>query len=110
MFPLGIFGVAIATVILPKLSQHTAIDDKKLYSQTLDWALRLLLLIGLPSVLVYFFLPINLSDLFHYKQFNAHDVIMSGESLMAFAFGLQGMMMIKVLAAGFYAHKISKHR
>ncbi|MEM9242530.1 MAG: murein biosynthesis integral membrane protein MurJ [Pseudomonadota bacterium] len=106
MFPLGIFGVAIATVILPKLSQHAAVDDKKVYSQTLDWALRLLLLIGLPSVLGLFFLANQiLATLFHYKQFNAHDVIMSGESLMAFAFGLQGMMMIKVLASGFYAHK-----
>ncbi|MAZ77134.1 MAG: murein biosynthesis integral membrane protein MurJ [Legionellaceae bacterium] len=106
MFPLGVFGVAISTVILPSLSKHVADKDMKRYASTLDWALRLLLLVGVPAALGLFVLsgPM-LTALFQYKAFTQYDVLMSRESLMAFSIGLPAFMMTKVLAAGFYSQK-----
>ena len=105
-FPLGIFGVALGTVILPKLSRHHASAETDSFSQTLDWALRWALLIGMPATVALMLLsgPL-LAALFQYGQFDAHDVAMSARSLMAFAFGLVAFMLIKVLAPGFYARK-----
>ena len=105
-FPLGIFGVALGTVILPKLSRHHAGAETDDFSHTLDWALRWALLIGIPATVSLFILsgPI-LSALFQYGEFDAHDVQMSARSLMAFALGLVAFMLIKVLAPGFYARQ-----
>jgi len=103
-FPLGIFGVALGTVILPKLSRQHASAETDGFSHTLDWALRWALLIGIPATVALIILsgPI-LSALFQYGQFDAHDVAMSTRSLMAFSLGLVAFMLIKVLAPGFYA-------
>ncbi|HRZ22649.1 MAG TPA: murein biosynthesis integral membrane protein MurJ [Candidatus Contendobacter sp.] len=105
-FPLGIFGVALGTVILPKLSRQHADAETEGFSQTLDWALRWALLIGVPATVALIILsgPI-LSALFQYGAFDARDVIMSAYSLMAFTLGLIAFMLIKVLAPGFYARK-----
>lgn len=105
-FPLGIFGVALGTVILPKLSRHHASAETAHFSQTLDWALRWALLIGVPATVALVILagPM-LAALFQYGEFDAHDVAMSTRSLMAFALGLVAFMLIKVLAPGFYARK-----
>jgi putative peptidoglycan lipid II flippase len=103
-FPLGVVGVGIATVVLPYLSRGHAKNNHEHYNQTMDWALRLLLLIGIPASLGLFILagPL-LATLFGHGKFNAHDVLMSRQSLMAFAVGVQGFMLVKVLASGFYA-------
>ena len=105
-FPLGIFGVALGTVILPKLSRQHASAEAGGFSQTLDWALRWALLIGVPATIALILLsgPM-LSALFQYGEFDSRDVVMSTRSLMAFAFGLVAFMLIKVLAPGFYARK-----
>ena len=105
-FPLGIFGVALGTVILPKLSRHHASAEADHFSHTLDWALRWALLIGVPATVALIILsgPI-LSALFQYGEFDARDVIMSARSLMAFTLGLIAFMLIKVLAPGFYARQ-----
>ena len=105
-FPLGIFGVALGTVILPKLSRHHASAEADHFSQTLDWALRWALLIGAPATVALVILsgPI-LSALFQYGEFDARDVAMATRSLMAFALGLVAFMLIKVLAPGFYARQ-----
>jgi putative peptidoglycan lipid II flippase len=105
-FPLGIFGVALGTVILPKLSRHHASAETAHFSQTLDWALRWALLIGVPATVALVILagPM-LAALFQYGEFDAHDVAMSTRSLMAFSLGLVAFMLIKVLAPGFYARK-----
>lgn len=105
-FPLGIFGVALGTVILPKLSRQHANAEAGGFSQTLDWALRWALLIGVPATIALILLsgPM-LSALFQYGEFDARDVAMSTRSLMAFALGLTAFMLIKVLAPGFYARK-----
>lgn len=103
-FPLGVFGVAISTVILPFLSRHHATESEKDFSLTIDWALRFVLLIGLPSSLLLIIIsgPL-LSTLFQHGKFDSYAVIMAQKSLMMFAIGLTPFMLIKILAAGFYA-------
>jgi len=105
-FPLGIFGVALGTVILPRLSRQHAGAKTDDFSRTLDWALRWALLIGAPATVALILLAVPmLSALFQYGAFDARDVAMSARSLMAFAFGLVAFMLIKVLAPGFYARQ-----
>lgn len=103
-FPLGVFGVAISTVILPSLSRHHAAQSEESFSLTLDWALRSVLLIGIPAGVMMAVIsgPI-LSTLFQYGRFDGHAVIMAQKSLSAFAIGIAPFMLVKVLAAGFYA-------
>jgi putative peptidoglycan lipid II flippase len=105
-FPLGIFAIALSTVILPSLSRSHANDSVEEFSRTLDWALRLVLLIGVPSAIGLFMLarPV-LATLFNYGDFNAADVDMAGLSLMAYAIGLPAFMLIKVLAPAFFSRK-----
>ncbi|OGT41146.1 MAG: murein biosynthesis integral membrane protein MurJ [Gammaproteobacteria bacterium RIFCSPHIGHO2_12_FULL_40_19] len=105
-FPLGIIGVALATVVMPYLSRNHAEKDEKIFSATLDWALRCTLFIGLPSAVGLFVLagPI-LSTLIQYGKFNSFDVVMTAKSLSAFAVGLPGFMLIKILASAFYSRQ-----
>ncbi|MCD6039544.1 MAG: murJ [Gammaproteobacteria bacterium] len=103
-FPLGIFGVAISTVILPYLSRHHASRSEEDFSMTLDWALRCVLLVGVPSAVVFAMIsgPL-LSTLFQHGRFDAHAVIMASKSLSMFAVGIAPFMLIKILTSGFYA-------
>ena len=108
-FPLGVFGIALATVILPSLSRKHAANSHEEFSHLLDWALRWVMLIGLPaSVALVVLSGPMLATLFHHGAFNAHDVRMSAEALMAFSAGLLGFILIKVLAPGFYARQDTK--
>jgi len=104
--PLGVIGVALATVVLPALSQQHAQKSAREYSATLDWALKVALLIGLPAALGLYLLagPI-LSTLINYGRFTDTDVLMTRQSLQAFAFGLPAFMSVKVLASGFYSRQ-----
>jgi putative peptidoglycan lipid II flippase len=104
--PLGVFGIAIATVILPRLSSLKAEDDPNRYSETLDWAMRAVLLIGLPAAAALILLaePI-LVTLFQYGALEPGDVTMASFSLRAYSLGLLAFMLVKVLAPGFYARK-----
>ncbi len=104
--PLGIFGIAIATVILPNLSAHRAAARESSFSKTLDWAIRWVLLIGVPSALALILLaePI-LITLFQYGALTSTDVEMAALSLRAYSLGLIAFMLVKVLAPGFYARK-----
>jgi putative peptidoglycan lipid II flippase len=99
----------MATVILPGLSQKHAQSDSDSFSQTLDWALRWVLLIGTPAAVGLILLggPM-LTTLFHYGEFQASDVEMATLSLMAYGVGLLGFMLVKVLAPGFYARQDTK--
>lgn len=105
-FPLGVFGIALATVILPSLSHKHAEADPEDFSRTLDWALRWVLLIGTPAMVGLLVLsgPI-LTTLFYYGEFTPHDVEMARLSLMAYSLGLLGFIAVKVLAPGFYARQ-----
>jgi putative peptidoglycan lipid II flippase len=104
--PLGVIGVALATVVLPNLSRSYATKDYARYSNTLNWALRLELLVGVPAAVALFVLagPI-LATLIHRGAFNVFDVKMTVLSLRAFAIGLPAFMLIKVLASAFYSRK-----
>ncbi|MDX1654048.1 MAG: murein biosynthesis integral membrane protein MurJ [Candidatus Competibacteraceae bacterium] len=105
-FPLGVFGVALGTVILPSLSQRHAAASKSGFNNTLDWALRWVLLVGSPATvgLVVLSGPL-ITTLFQYGEFTELDAVMAGGSLMAYALGLLAFMLIKVLAPGFYARQ-----
>jgi len=104
--PLGVFGIALATVILPKLSEKHASTDTQAFSHMLDWALRWVLIIGAPSAIGLAMLatPI-LSTLFLYGDFNPLDVQMASMSLWAYALGLLGFTLVKVLAPGYFARQ-----
>ncbi|MBK1707352.1 murein biosynthesis integral membrane protein MurJ [Halochromatium glycolicum] len=105
-FPLGILGVALGTVILPKLSRQHAAASPEAFSQTLDWALRWVLLLGLPAAVGLFALagPM-IATLFYSGEFTGYDVLMAERSLMAYALGLLAFLGIKVLAPGFYSRQ-----
>ena len=107
--PLGIFAIAIATVILPKLSNLFASESREQFSSTLDWSIRLILLISLPAVigLVMLSEPIILT-LFERGEFGAQDSKMASSSLIALAFGLLAFMLIKILTPSFFARQQPK--
>ncbi len=105
-FPLGMFGVALGTVILPTLSRHHVAADPAGFSRALDWGLRTTLLIGLPAMLGLVILaePI-LATLFQHGKFTAHDVRMAAMSLAALSFGLPAFTLVKTLAPAFYSRQ-----
>jgi putative peptidoglycan lipid II flippase len=105
-FPLGVFGIALATVILPSLSEHHARASKELFSATLDWALRCVLLVSLPAAvgLIALAKP-TLITIFHGGVFTEADVDMAAASLRAFAPGLVGFILVKVLSPGYFARQ-----
>ncbi|WP_434456887.1 murein biosynthesis integral membrane protein MurJ [Stutzerimonas urumqiensis] len=104
--PLGAFGIAIGTVILPSLSRQHAGDDPRGFSSTLDWALRMVLLVGLPAAVALAVLAEPLiTALFHYGAMSQEAVIQSARALEAYALGVLAFMLIKVLAPGFFARQ-----
>ena len=104
--PLGVFGIAIATVILPSLSRKHASASVDRFAATLDWAVRAVLLIGVPAALALGLLAEPLiATLFGYGEVTDRDVIMSAQSLRAYSAGLLACMLIKVLAPGFFARE-----
>ncbi len=105
-FPLGLIGVALATVVLPQLSRDRAKASVTSFSDTLDWALKIAFMVGFPAMIGLFMLasPI-LATLMEHGKFNRFDVMMSARSLVTFSLGLPGFMAVKVLASGFYSHQ-----
>ncbi len=108
-FPLGVFGIALATVVLPNLSEAHYKKGTSYFNQTLQWAIKISLLIAIPATIGLFLLsqPI-LATLFQYGAFAANDSIMAGYSLMAYSLGLPAFILIKILASGFYARQDTK--
>lgn len=107
--PLGIFGIAIATVILPSLSRQHASQSKQDFSNTIDWALRIVILMGVPAALALILLAEPLvTALFYYGELTQNDVYMSAMSLRAYALGLLAFMLIKVLAPGYFSRQDMK--
>lgn len=104
--PLALFGIAIATVILPRLSREHAAKTPEAFNNTLDWALKLTLVVAVPAMLGLIFLagPI-LASLIQYREFTAFDTTMAAMSLMAYAAGLPAFMLIKILAPGYYSRQ-----
>lgn len=107
--PLGVFGIAIATVILPSLSRKHAEDSSDHFSRTIDWALRLVLLIGIPAAVALFILAGPLiATLFDYGEMQNRDVLMASMSLKAYSIGLVAFMLIKILAPGYFSRQDTK--
>ncbi len=108
-FPLGVFGVALSTVVLPHLSKQYAVKDDVEYQYALDWALKMIVLFSIPAGLGLLLLsgPL-LSTLFEYGKFNYFDVEMARQSLRMFALGLPFFIMTKVVVAAFFARQDTK--
>lgn len=105
-FPTGILGVALGTILLPSLSRMHASADHAEYSRLLDWGLRLCLMLALPATVALAVIAEPLVvTLFQYGRFGAHDALMTQQALMAYAVGLVGLILLKVLVPGFYARQ-----
>jgi len=105
-FPSGLLGAALGTILLPSLSRYHASNNPVEYSRLLDWGLRLTLLLAAPAALALAILAVPLiSELFYHGAFAADDVFRTREALVAYTVGLTGMILVKVLAPGFYARQ-----
>lgn len=108
--PLGVFGVAVATVILPNLSRQHAADSFRAFNATLDWALRCICLMAIPAALALIVLaePILLTLFYYGDVLTQRDMEMASLSLRAYAGGLLAFMLVKVLAPGYFARQDMK--
>ncbi|OHC68782.1 MAG: murein biosynthesis integral membrane protein MurJ [Rhodocyclales bacterium GWA2_65_20] len=105
-FPAGLLGAALGTILLPSLSKAHAAARGEEFSALLDWGLRLTLLLTLPAALALAILAVPLlATLFQYGAFSADDVMQSRTALVAYSVGLSGLILVKVLAPGFYARQ-----
>lgn len=106
-FPLGVFGVALATVVLPHLSRHHATASKEHFASTLDWGIRCNLLIGLPATVAMLVLagPLVVTLFQNSNIFTAYDSLMVRQAVIAYGVGLQAFMLMKVLSSAFYARQ-----
>ncbi len=108
-FPLGLFGIAIATVILPTLSKNHVGKDAKGFSANMDWAVRMVCLLGLPAAVGLAVMAEEiLTVIFQRGAFTAETARMASYSLTAYAFGLLSFMLVKVLAPGFFSRQDTK--
>jgi putative peptidoglycan lipid II flippase len=105
-FPAGMLGVALGTILLPSLSKYHATANALEYSRLLDWGLRVTFILAVPSAVALAVLAIPLiAALFHYGRFTAEDAWMTRQALAAYSVGLVGMILVKILAPGFYARQ-----
>ena len=105
-FPLGILGVAISTILLPSLSKYHADNNTLEYSRLLDWGLRLSIMLTLPAALALGMISVPLlATFFQHGAFAARDVLMTSQALIGYSVGLLGLILVKILAPGFYARQ-----
>ncbi|MDP2071130.1 murein biosynthesis integral membrane protein MurJ [Methylotenera sp.] len=105
-FPTGVLGVALGTILLPSLSKAYASKEQGEYSQLLDWGLRLTFILAAPAAVALAVLATPLvAALFHYGKFTVVDVAMTQQALTAYSVGLLGLILVKILAPGFYARQ-----
>jgi putative peptidoglycan lipid II flippase len=105
-FPAGVLGVALGTILLPSLSKFHADGKHAEYGELLDWGLRLTFLLAVPSAAALAILALPLvATLFHYGRFSVDDAWMTRHALLAYSVGLLGMILVKILAPGFYARQ-----
>ncbi len=103
-FPSGILGVALGSILLPSLSKCHADDNMAEYSRLLDWGLRLTIMLTLPAALALGMIAVPLlATFFQRGAFDAHDVLMTSYALIGYSVGLIGLILVKILAPGFYA-------
>jgi putative peptidoglycan lipid II flippase len=105
-FPSGVLGVALGTILLPSLARSFASGNHAEYSRLMDWGLRLCFVLALPSAVALGILAKSLTvALFQYGRFSAFDASMTQRALIAYSVGLIGLIMVKVLAPGFYSRQ-----
>ncbi len=105
-FPTALLGIAVGTVLLPSLSRANASGDAAQIGSLLNWGLRLTFLLAAPAAVALFIFGTPLAAaLYHYGKFDAHDVEMTRQALMAYGVGLIGLILVKILAPGFYARQ-----
>ena len=103
-FPTALLGVALGTVLLPSLTKANSENNPQEVSRLIDWGLRLVAILAIPSAVGLAVLSIPLTAvLFHYGQFDHQDLVMTAQAMVGYAVGLVGLIAIKVLAPGFYA-------
>ena len=108
-FPSALLGVALGTVLLPSLARHHADANPQQYSALLDWGLRLAFLLALPAAVALWVLAVPLiATLYKYGHFSVHDVFETRAALLGYSVGLLGIVLVKILAPGFYARQIMK--
>ncbi|MBP6191106.1 MAG: murein biosynthesis integral membrane protein MurJ [Acinetobacter sp.] len=107
--PLGLIGVAIGTVILPSLSARHAEQDQAKFKGMIDWAAKIIMLVGIPASIALFMLstPI-IQALFQRGEFTLEDTQMTALALQCMSAGVISFMLIKVFAPGFYAQQDTK--
>ena len=105
-FPAGLLGAALGTILLPSLSKCHAAGRHDEYSRLLDWGLRLTFLLAAPAALALAILAVPLiATLFHHGAFSVTDVFRTRDALVAYSLGLLAMILVKILAPGFYARQ-----
>ncbi|MES2565033.1 MAG: murein biosynthesis integral membrane protein MurJ [Pseudomonadota bacterium] len=105
-FPTGLLGVALGTILLPSLAKHYASSSTEAYSRLLDWGLRITLMLAVPAAVALALLAIPLvTTLFQYGAFSASDAWATRDAVVAYSVGLVGLILVKVLAPGFYARQ-----
>lgn len=105
-FPTGMLGVALGTILLPSLSKHYATSSAEQYSRLLDWGLRITLLLAVPAAAALAVLAVPLvTTLFQYGAFSAADTLATRDAVIAYSVGLVALILVKVLAPGFYARQ-----
>jgi putative peptidoglycan lipid II flippase len=108
-FPSALLGVALGTVLLPSLAQHHSDADHEQYSALLDWGLRLAILLALPAAVALALLALPLvSTLYQYGRFSVQDAVQTRAALLGYSVGLPALILVKILAPGFYARQVMK--
>jgi putative peptidoglycan lipid II flippase len=104
--PAGVLGAALGTILLPSLSRYHAAANPAEYSRLLDWGLRVTVLLAVPAAAALAVLALPLiATLFQYGRFGEADAWMTRQALVAYSIGLVGMILVKILAPGFYARQ-----
>lgn len=104
--PAGVLGVALGTILLPSLAKSFSKGDFDEYSQLMDWGLRLSFLLAIPAAVALGILSKPLiASLFQYGEFSTQDTLMTQQALIAYSIGLVGLIIVKVLAPGFYSRQ-----
>ena len=105
-FPSALLGVALGTVLLPTLAKHHSDADNEQYSSLLDWGLRLAFLLALPAAVALWLLALPLiTTLYQYGKFSVNDAWQTRDALLGYSVGLLGLILVKILAPGFYARQ-----